>query len=84
MTIRLRPAIGVLLLVSALGPAGETRADRPPTPEESLAALRLADPSLKVEIAAADQAQKNGDNRDHEKYINDLIEGIDRADRRCA
>jgi len=34
---------------------------------------------LDVEIAAADQAQKNGDNRDHEKYIDDLIEGKDTA-----
>ncbi len=48
----------VLYLAAALlvVAAGEARADHPPTPDEERAALRLADPSLTVELVAAEPA----------------------------
>ena len=48
----------VLYLAAALlvVAAGNVRADRPPTPDEERAALRLADPWLTVELVAAEPA----------------------------
>ncbi|MFO0909198.1 MAG: PVC-type heme-binding CxxCH protein [Isosphaeraceae bacterium] len=43
----------LLVLLAAAGGV-HAHADTPPTPSESLAALRLADPELKIELVAAD------------------------------
>ena len=43
-----------LVVVVSLDPLRSVRADQPPTPGEELAALRLADPALTIELVAAE------------------------------
>jgi len=52
----LRRLVWFLAAVLLVEVTGDVRADRPPTPGEELAALRLADPSLTVELVASEPA----------------------------
>ncbi len=48
--------VTALVVVASSGPTRVARADDPPTPEESFAALKLADPTLVVELVASEPA----------------------------